>query len=145
MKIRNADLICIVDVSGSMSYYNKINLVRESLTYLVNMMANEDKLAIVAFNDVASTRLDLKEMNEKNKVEAINAINGLEADGYSNILEGLIEGLKHVEDVYFSEERVVSMILISDLDFIEENTYINFDNYINIEGKQNIPFTLHVL
>ena len=75
VKIRNVDLICVVDVSGSMEDDNKMNLVKESLTYLANIMTDKDKLAIVAFSDEATTILDLKEMNEKNKVEAIKVLN----------------------------------------------------------------------
>jgi len=144
-KIRNVSLICVVDVSGSMNSYNRMNLVRESLTYLVNMMTAEDKLAIVAFSTKASTRLSLMEMNEENKVKAINAINGLKPGGGTRILEGLKEGLKQIEDVYSSGERVVSMILLSDGEDRTRNIDTSFKDYITSQGKQNIPFTLHTL
>ena len=144
-KIRNVSLICVVDVSGSMNSYNRMNLVRESLTYLVNMMTAEDKLAIVAFSTKASTRLSLMEMNEENKVKAINAINGLKPGGGTRILEGLKEGLKQIEDVYSSGEKVVSMILLSDGEDRTRNIDTSFKDYINSQGKQNIPFTLHTL
>ena len=129
-KIRNVSLICVVDVSFSMNSYNRMNLVRESLTYLVNMMTAEDKLAIVAFSTKASTRLSLMEMNEENKVKAINAINGLKPGGGTRILEGLKEGLKQIEDVYSSGERVVSMILLSDGEDRTKNIDTSFKDYI---------------
>ena len=40
-KIKAVDLICIVDVSGSMSGDN-IKLVKDSLTYLANLMNEQD-------------------------------------------------------------------------------------------------------
>ena len=149
VKIRNVDLICVVDVSGSMEDDNKMNLVKESLTYLANIMTDKDKLAIVAFSDEATTILDLKEMNEKNKVEAIKVINELEAGGETYdiiiILKALIEGLYHIKDVYSSGERVVSMILLTDEEYIFDYTDRNFNDFITNQGKQNIPFTLHIL
>ena len=143
VKIRNVDLICVVDVSGSMEDDNKMNLVKESLTYLANIMTDKDKLAIVAFSDEATTILDLKEMNEKNKVEAIKVINELEAGGETYdiiiILKALIEGLYHIKDVYSSGERVVSMILLTDEEYIFDYTDRNFNDFITNQGKQNIP------
>ena len=149
VKIRNVDLICVVNVSGSMEDDNKMNLVKESLTYLANIMTDKDKLTIVAFSDEATTILDLKEMNEKNKVEAIKVINELEAGGETYdiiiILKALIEGLYHIKDVYSSGERVVSMILLTDEEYIFDYTDRNFNDFITNQGKQNIPFTLHIL
>ena len=66
-KIRAVDLICIVDVSGSMSSDNKMNFAKESLRYLVNLMNDQDKLAVVKFESTASTLFGLtsttKEIN----------------------------------------------------------------------------------
>ena len=53
-KVKGVDLICIVEFSGSMSYpSSKIELVKESLKYLVNLMNEEDNLAIVKFESTS--------------------------------------------------------------------------------------------
>ena len=69
-KTKGVDLICVVDVSGSMSG-SRINLVKESLKYLTKLMDNRDRLAIVAFTDSASVKLHLTDMTEANKETAI--------------------------------------------------------------------------
>ena len=44
----NADLICVIDISGSMDG-EKIELVRESLKILVEMMDKNDRLSLILF------------------------------------------------------------------------------------------------
>ena len=45
----SADLVCIIDISGSMRG-KKINLVKESLKILVDMMDQKDRIALVLFS-----------------------------------------------------------------------------------------------
>ena len=63
-KQKGVDLICIVDISGSMQG-EKIELVRESLQYLVkNLMNEQDNFALVVFSDSAYIIQNLTQMNE---------------------------------------------------------------------------------
>ena len=49
-KLKDVDLICVVDVSGSMRG-NKISMVKESLNHIVDkIMQGKDRLAIIPFN-----------------------------------------------------------------------------------------------
>lgn len=66
MKKCNADLICVIDISGSMDG-EKIQLVRESLKVLVEMMDKSDRLALVLFDNSASIFYDLNYMTDKEK------------------------------------------------------------------------------
>ena len=144
-KIKGVDLICVVDVSGSMSSYNRMNMVKESLKILVELMNSEDKLAIIKFASSASQVLSLTQMTESNKTTAINQINDLFASGGTNIYSGLRAGLGLIKDDYLSGERVASMILLSDGMDGSSNADINFKNLINSEKKSNHAFTLHTL
>ena len=47
-KMSNADLICVIDVSGSMSG-DKLDLVKKSLIILVKMMDKKDRLTLLYF------------------------------------------------------------------------------------------------
>ena len=60
----SADLICVIDISGSMMG-EKIYQVRESLKILVDMMDQKDRLALVLFDQVAKLYYDLNYLNEK--------------------------------------------------------------------------------
>ena len=54
----NADLICVIDISGSMSG-KKIELVKKSLKILAKMMDENDRLALILFESDASIYFDL--------------------------------------------------------------------------------------
>ena len=62
----NADLICVIDISYSMEGF-KLELVKKSLKILTKMMDENDRLALVLFDDKASIYFDLDYMTEKNK------------------------------------------------------------------------------
>ena len=128
-----------------MDDYNRITLAKESLNYLVKVMNDQDKLGIIKFESKASTVLPLTQMSESNKTIAFNAINGLRANGGTNIYTGLQAGLNLIEHDYLSGERVASMILLSDGEDNVKDCLPKFQKLINDEGKANYAFTLHTL
>ena len=113
----SADLICVIDISGSMMG-EKIYQVRESLKILVDMMDQKDRLALVLFDQVAKLYYDLNYLNEKNKSVIKNLIEKIEANGGTNIASGLeiaVEILKKEKQKIKNEEgRSSSIILLSD-------------------------------
>ena len=111
-KTNGVDLICVVDVSGSMSG-SRINLVKESLKYLVKLMKSVDRLAIVTFSSQASSKLKFTSMTEAGKKNANNAINSLSASGGTNIYSGLQVALNLLTNDYSSGNQVASMILLN--------------------------------
>lgn len=142
-KIKNLDLICIVDVSSSMSG-NKIQLVKDSLKYIVNkLMKEEDRLAIVTFNSNANVIIGLTYMNTNNKNTVINKIDNLRASGGTNIYKGLSSSLELITSNYISEQRTASMILLSDGDDNYSGVDTNFKKLIISSGKKDYIFTLH--
>ena len=144
VKINDVDLICIVDVSGSMSG-DRINMVKESLKYLVSIMAPEDRLGIVIFNYTASILFELTSMSEGNKNLISEKIDELQANGGTNIFSGLQKGLDLITNDYLSGKTVCSMILLSDGYDAIPNADLNFEEYIKNQAKTNYAFTLHSL
>ena len=63
-KMKDVDLICIVDVSGSMSG-NKIQLVKKSLTFLLNKMTDKDKIALISFSSYTKIINEFTQMTQK--------------------------------------------------------------------------------
>ena len=118
----NADLICVIDISGSMDG-EKINLVKESLKILVEMMDKNDRLALVLFDNDAEIYFNLEYMSDQIKKDLIKKIELIDARGGTNILSGLekaVQILKN-EKEKTSGNRVSSVILLSD----------GCDNYCN--------------
>ena len=92
-KAKPVDLICIVDVSGSM-YGDKIDQVKYSLNYLVNRSESIDNFALVTFSDKSQIVHNFTKMTEDNKSLFRKSIEKLEAYGGTNIYSGLENGLK---------------------------------------------------
>ena len=113
----NADLICVIDVSGSMRG-DKIYQVKESLKILVDMMDNKDRIALVLFAQNGKLYYDLNYLNENNKTNIKNLIDQIEARGGTNIASGLeiaVEILKkEKKNGDNNEGRSSSVILLSD-------------------------------
>ena len=112
-KVKPVDLICIVDISGSM-YGDPLNLVKQSLDYLVNLMNDTDNFALVTFSNSATLEFNLTEMTQGNKEKISTRIKYLNAYGGTNIYSGLKLGLSLLTSNYSSGDRIASMILLSD-------------------------------
>ena len=147
-KIKDVDLICVLDVSYSMDYDNRINLAKESLKYLVNLMNERDNFALVRFSGDAKVISNFTQMTPENKTEIIEKINDLKLlTTGTNIYSGLEEALKLFEEDYSSSERIASIVLLSDGEdnFSGNNLVRRFENLLLEEGKNNYTFTLHTV
>ncbi|MFN0275097.1 MAG: von Willebrand factor type A domain-containing protein [Chitinophagales bacterium] len=74
-----SNLVFLIDVSGSMQDPNKLGLVKKSLSYLVDNLREEDKIALVVYAGAAGLVLPSTPASEKQKIK--DAINKLEAGG----------------------------------------------------------------
>jgi len=113
----NADLVCVIDISGSMCG-EKIHLVKESLKILVDMMDQKDRIALVLFESEAKLYYDINYLTPENKSKIKELINNIHASGGTNIASGLeiaVEILKkQKENKTIEEGRSSSIILLSD-------------------------------
>lgn len=82
------DIICVIDVSGSMGG-QKLNLLKESLNYIVNMLKEQDRLCIIKFNDSAKIVFPLLSMDGAHKKIALRHISALRAIGGTNLMAAL--------------------------------------------------------
>lgn len=83
----NANLVFLIDVSGSMRSPDKLGLVKKSLQLLVKQMQEEDSIALVVYAGAAGIVLEPTSGNEKAKI--LSAIDNLEAGGSTNGSAGL--------------------------------------------------------
>ena len=132
----NADLICVIDISGSMSG-GKIHLVRESLKVLIDMMDPKDRIALVLFSSDAQLYYDLNYLTSENKSKLKNLIDRINASGGTNIASGLYIAVdilkKEKNETTTKTGRSSSVLLLSD----------GQDNYLNDEqlGERLKSFT----
>ena len=143
-KMKDVDLICIVDVSGSMSG-NKIQLVRESLKSLVNYMTEKDNLALITFSDYVEKITEFTQMTPENKTLLLEDIDELYASGGTRIYPALETAVRMLKDNYSSGERIASIIFLSDGQDIYEKSQVvpKFKKLISNRTLSNYTFTLH--
>lgn len=55
----NVDLICVIDVSGSMNG-EKIQLVKDTMKFLIETLTASDRLSIITFSDFGNRINGLK-------------------------------------------------------------------------------------
>jgi Ca-activated chloride channel homolog len=107
-----ANLVFLLDVSGSMYSADKLPLVKTALIGLANQLTKQDKVSIVVYAGAAGLVLDAT----SNPSEIRNAINDLEAGGSTAGGAG-IELAYRVAEANFIKGGVNRVILATDGDF----------------------------
>ena len=75
----NSNFVFLIDVSGSMSYQNKLPLLKESMKVLVNQLREKDRVSIVVYAGAAG--LVLPPTSGNNKETIIKSLENLNAGG----------------------------------------------------------------
>ena len=52
LRYNNVDLVCVIDVSGSMAG-EKLRLVKKSLDYVIDQLGKGDRISLITFSDNA--------------------------------------------------------------------------------------------
>ncbi|GAA0312459.1 VWA domain-containing protein [Sphingomonas oligophenolica] len=109
-----ANLVFLIDTSGSMYAPNKLPLVKQSLDMLVDQLDANDRVAIVTYAGVAGTALEPTRASEKTRIKAV--IDGLGAGGSTAGAEGIRQAYALAEQ-NFDSAGVNRVILTTDGDF----------------------------
>lgn len=106
-----ANLVFVIDVSGSMDMENRLGLVKQSLELLVARLRSDDTVSIVAFGTRAWVVLNPTSGSNKNTI--MNAIYSLHPNGSTNAEQGLQKGYQlAIEN--FKPRGINRVILSSD-------------------------------
>jgi Ca-activated chloride channel family protein len=106
---KDALLTFVIDVSGSMNQENRLGLVKQTLSVLVNELRTTDKVAIVIFGTNARTILE----STSDKDRILKAIDTLQSEGATNTEAGLRLGYQVAEKA-FKGGAINRVILCSD-------------------------------
>ena len=109
-----ANLVFLVDTSGSMSSPDKLPLLQQSLIMLVGEMRDEDTISIVAYAGSAGVVLEPTPGSERRKITA--AIERFQAGGSTAGAEGIRQAYQLAE-ASFEEDAINRVILATDGDF----------------------------
>ena len=105
------NLALAIDVSGSMSG-DKILAARRTALALARALTARDRLTIVAFNHHARTLLDACHMDDMGHEVASLAIEGLTADGNTNLWDGWVLAGERVALAMSRDARATHRVLL---------------------------------
>ena len=109
-----ANLVFLLDVSGSMYDQNKLPLLKKSFKLLVNQLREQDKVSIVVYAGAAGVVLRPTPGNKKQKI--LEALDKLEAGGSTAGGEGLILAYKLAKENFIKNGNN-RVIMATDGDF----------------------------
>ncbi len=109
-----ANLVFLIDVSGSMQAPNKLPLVKASLKLLVNQLRPQDRVAMVVYAGAAGLVLPSTPGNDRQKI--VSAIDALEAGGSTAGAAGIKLAYQTARE-NFAEGGNNRVILATDGDF----------------------------
>jgi Ca-activated chloride channel family protein len=109
-----ANLVFLVDVSGSMSPEDRLPLVKNALRMLVDELKPDDTVALVTYASGSGVSLEPTQIADKSKI--IAAIDALGAGGSTAGAEGIQDAYRLAE-THFDKAAVNRVILATDGDF----------------------------
>ncbi|RME47579.1 MAG: VWA domain-containing protein, partial [Chloroflexi bacterium] len=111
---RTQDTILVLDKSGSMSDFNKIQAARNAADLLVSELSDDDQGGLVRFDTDAAVAFHLAQMGTgSNRQDLRNAISSTVAGDRTSIGDGMSLGAQERHD-YGKPENVCGIILLSD-------------------------------
>ena len=110
----SANLVFLLDVSGSMNAPNKLPLLKKSLLMLTKTLNEQDKVSIVVYAGASGVVLEPTEGNQKFKIE--QALNALKAGGSTNGQAGIQLAYQLAEKA-FIKNGINRVMLATDGDF----------------------------
>ena len=135
------DVVCIIDVSGSMAELNKLDYVKRTLISLIDFM-QAGRLAIVIFSTDAQVLVPFTEVSDSNRNSIKKKVQSIEPDDQTNIVAGVKLAQKLIKGLKIKHNSIVSMLLLSDGQHNQGliNNEILFANDLQTTG---IEYTLH--
>ena len=107
------DLVCVLDVSGSMGSRNKIDDLKAAVRFIISESLPSDRLSLVTFQSSAARELRLRRMDREGQDEATVATLRMTAGGGTRIAHGLDLGLQVLEQRR-QRNKVCAILLLTD-------------------------------
>lgn len=108
---KDAALVFVIDVSGSMGMENRLGLVKKALRLLLDQMREGDSVGIVVYG--TNARVITKPLTIEYRDALLEAIDQLNPEGCTNAQEGLLFGFQMARQFY-REGCTNRLILCSD-------------------------------
>lgn len=108
---KDANLVFVIDVSGSMACESRLGLVKRALHMLVDELRDNDRVGIVIYGSTGQVHMDPRSLHERKEILA--KIDELESEGSTNADQGLQLGYEMANKM-FDTRKTNRIILCSD-------------------------------
>ncbi len=137
----NANLVFLVDVSGSMNSPQKIGLLKQSLKLITQKMRAEDRISIVVYAGASGVVLEGKSGNDKSEI--MREIDQFQAGGSTNGAAGITLAYQ-LAQTHFIKGGINRVLLATDGDFNVGT--VNFESLIDmVENRRQSGISLTTL
>ena len=132
----DSNIVLLVDVSGSMSDENKLPLVKESFSLLIDNLSEKDTVSIVTYASGVDVVLEGVSGDRKDKI--LDALDSLRAGGSTNGTGGIDEAYR-VAEANFIKNGNNRVIIASDGDFnVGKSSASDLSKQIQEKAKKGI-------
>lgn len=134
-----ANLVFLVDVSGSMNQSNKLSLVKKSLLMLTTHLDRNDKVSIVVYAGTSGVVLEPTQGNEHGEIAS--AIRSLRAGGGTNGGDGIRSAYQLARE-HFVAGGINRVILATDGDFnVGTTSFDELKKLVELKRKSGVFLT----
>lgn len=109
---KQADIMLLIDVSGSMSNENKLNQAIEAAQAFLNNMESTNRVGLAIFSDDVRVRVPLSNF-ESVEQTLRSTINGLRAEGGTELFAAVRDVVNELNDED-DQDRIRAVVLLSD-------------------------------
>lgn len=106
---KSANVVFVVDVSGSMAREDRLGLVKRSLSLLAPSLQEEDRVALVTYGSFG--KVDLPLTTDRRRFR--EAVDALATNGSTNVEEGLVLAYRLAREAY-DPSRIHRVVLCTD-------------------------------
>lgn len=111
---KRADIVLVVDVSGSMQDNGKLDQAKSGLGTFLQRILPEDRVGLVSFSSQANVEVEPEPLGQ-NRVNLDTAIQNLRPQGKTAIYDGLIAAKDVLDKIPpDKEERIKAIVLLTD-------------------------------
>jgi Ca-activated chloride channel family protein len=125
---KRADIVVVVDVSGSMDDNGKLDQAKAGIGTFLQRILPEDRVGLVSFSNKAKLDVEPAPLSQ-NRVQLDGAIQGLRPQGKTAIYDGLMAAKQALDDLPNAEngeERIKAIVLLTDGE--ENASQVSFDD-----------------
>jgi len=132
---KQADVLLVIDISGSMQNEDKIGQARAAAEAFLNAMEATNRIGLMTFSDRITLNVGLDD-TESNQVAMLSNIRNLRAEGGTELFQALTEAVRYMNSQP-DENRIRAVVLLSDGADTGDSGFTLNDAVVAIEASRD--------